>query len=48
MGLLESASLWGRNAGRGKIAYNWIFLNPAKAGPTLGGVVVVVVVVNKQ
>jgi len=34
----------GRNAGRGKVAYNWISPDPAKAGPTLGGVVVVVVV----
>jgi len=35
----------GRNTGRGKVAYSWIFLDPAKAGPTLGVVVVVVVVV---
>ena len=35
----------GRNTGRGKVAYSWISPDPAKAGPTLGGVVVVVVVV---
>jgi len=35
----------GRNTGRGKVAYNWISPDPAKAGPTLGVVVVVVVVV---
>ena len=34
-----------RNTGRGKVAYNWISPDPAKAGPTLGVVVVVVVVV---
>ena len=33
----------GRNTGRGKVAYNWIFPDPAKAGPTLGIVVVVIV-----
>ena len=33
----------GRNTGRGKVAYSWISPDPAKAGPTLGGVVVVVV-----
>ena len=27
----------GRDAGRGKIAYIWIFPDPAKVGPTLGG-----------
>ena len=32
----------GRNAGRGKVAYSWICPDPAKAGPTLGVVVVVV------
>jgi len=32
----------GRNTGRGKIAYSWISPDPAKAGPTLGVVVVVV------
>jgi len=32
----------GRNTGRGKVAYNWISPDPAKAGPTLGVVVVVV------
>ena len=35
----------GRNAGRGKVTYSWIFPDPVKAGPTLRGVVVVVVVV---
>jgi len=35
----------GRNASRGKVAYNWISPDPAKAGPTLRVVVVVVVVV---
>ena len=29
-----------RNTGRGKVAYNWISPDPAKAGPTLGVVVV--------
>ena len=29
----------GRNTGRGKVAYSWIFPDPVKAGPTLGGVV---------
>jgi len=33
----------GRNAGRGKVTYNWISPDPVKAGPTLGVVVVVVV-----
>ena len=33
----------GRNTGRGKVFYNWISPDPAKVGPTLGGVVVVVV-----
>jgi len=36
----------GRNAGRGKVAYSWISPDTAKAGPTLGVVVVVVVVVS--
>ena len=36
----------GRNTGRGKVAYSWISPDPAKAGPTLGVVVVVVVVVS--
>ena len=34
----------GRNADRGKVAYSWIFPDPAKSGPTLeggGGVVVI-------
>ena len=35
----------GRNAGRGKVAYNWISSDLAKEGPTLGVVVVIVVVV---
>jgi len=30
-----------RDAGRGKVVYIWISPNPAKAGLTLGGVVVV-------
>ena len=30
----------GMNTGRGKVVYNWISPDPAKAGPTLGGVVV--------
>ena len=33
----------GSNTGRGKVAYNWISTDPAKAGPTLGVVVVVMV-----
>jgi len=33
----------GRNTDRGKVAYSWISQDPAKAGPTLGIVVVVVV-----
>ena len=33
----------GRNTGRGKVAYSWISPDPAKARPTLGVVVVVVV-----
>jgi len=33
----------GRNTGRGKVAYSWISPDPAEAGPTLGGIVVVVV-----
>jgi len=35
MGLLDSTSLQGREAGRGKAAYIWIFPDPAKARPTL-------------
>ena len=31
----------GRNTGRGKVAYNWISPDPAKAGPTLEVIVVV-------
>ena len=34
----------GRNTGKGKVAYSWISPDPAKAGPTLAIVVVVVVV----
>ena len=37
----------GRNTGRGKVAYSWISPDPAKAGPTLGVVVVVVVTLKK-
>jgi len=33
----------GRNTSRGKVAYSWISPDPAKAGPTLGIVVVVVI-----
>ena len=33
-----------RNAGRGKVAYNWIFPDPTKVGSTLEGVLVIVVV----
>jgi len=33
----------GRNADRGKAVYIWISVDPAKAGPTLGGGGVVVV-----
>ena len=35
----------GSNTGRGKVAYSWISPDPAKAGPTLGGGGVIVVVV---
>ena len=35
----------GRNAGRDKVVYSWISPDPAKAGPTLGVVAVVVVVI---
>ena len=31
----------GRNTGRDKVAYSWISPDPAKEGPTLGVVVVV-------
>ena len=34
----------GRNTGRGKVDYSWISPDPAKARPTLGVVVVVVVI----
>ena len=33
----------GRNTGRGKVYYSWISSDPAKAGPTLGVVVVVAI-----
>jgi len=33
----------GRNTGRGKVVYSWISPDPAKVGPALGVVVVVVV-----
>ena len=36
----------GRNACRDKVAYSRISPNPEKEGPTLGGVVIVVVVVK--
>ena len=42
-GYLRISLSTGRNAGRGKVAYSWISPDPAKAGPTLGVVVVVVV-----
>jgi len=32
----------GRNTGRGKVAYSWISPDPAKMGPILGVVVVVI------
>jgi len=48
VGLLESASPTGSNVDRGKVAYNWISPNPAKVGPTLGGVVIAVVVHLRQ
>jgi len=38
----------GRDVGRGKVAYIWICPNPTKAGPTLGGVVVIVVVILQR
>ena len=40
----------GRNTGRDKVAYSWISPDPVKAGPTLGVVVVVVVLpfINKR
>jgi len=37
----------GRNVGRGKVAYNWISPDPAKAGPILGGGGVVVVLLQQ-
>ena len=36
----------GRDAGRGKAAYIWISPDPAKAGPTMGGGGVVVVLIH--
>ena len=41
-GSLRISLSTGKNAGRGKVAYIWISLDPAKAGPTLGGGVVIV------
>ena len=41
---LEINLSMGRNTGRSKVVYSWISPNPAKAGPTLGGVVIVVVI----
>jgi len=41
-GFLGSSLSTGRNAGRCKVAYGWISLDPAKAGPTVGVVVVVI------
>ena len=38
----------GRNASRGKVAYNWISPDPVKVGPTLGVVVVIVVVAGNK
>ena len=43
-GSLEISLSTGRNVSRGKVAYNWISPDPAKAEPTLGVVVVVIVV----
>ena len=45
VGLLESTSLWVGIPIEVRLPTNWISPDPAKAGPTLGGVVVVVVVV---
>ena len=36
----------GRNTGRGKVAYSRISPDPAIAGPTLGVVVVVVILIK--
>ena len=45
-GSLRISLSMGRNADRGKVAYSWISPDPAKAGPTLrGGVVVVIYIV---
>jgi len=38
----------GSNTGRGKVAYSWISPDPAKAGPTLGVVVVVLLVASPR
>ena len=46
-GSLGIILITGRNTGRSKVAYSWISPDPAKAGPTLGRVVVVVVVVHQ-
>jgi len=37
VGLLESASLRGRDVGKGKVAYIWISSDLIKAGPIMGG-----------
>jgi len=37
----------GRKSGRSKVAYSWISPDPAKVGPTLGAVVVVVIFIFK-
>ena len=39
-GFLGNTLSTGRIAGRSKVVYSWISPNPAKGGPTLGGVVV--------
>lgn len=39
-GSLRISLSTGKDACRGKVAYIWIFPNPAKAGCTLGGIVV--------
>ena len=38
----------GRNTDRSKVAYSWISPDPAKAGPTLSGGVVVVVSSSRE
>ena len=38
----------GRNTGKDKVAYSWISSDPAKAGLTLGVVVVVVVLIKQD